>query len=49
MLERRSLKAPITLGVVMILTVVALAVGWIAINIVAATVNRDSAQSITSR
>ncbi len=42
MLERRSLKAPITLGVVMILTVVALTVGWIAINIVAATVNRDS-------
>jgi two-component system, OmpR family, phosphate regulon sensor histidine kinase PhoR len=43
MLERRSLKAPITFGVVMILTVVALTVGWIAINIVAATVNRDSA------
>jgi two-component system, OmpR family, phosphate regulon sensor histidine kinase PhoR len=43
MLERRSLKAPITLGVVMILTVVALTVGWIAINIVAWTVDRDSA------
>lgn len=43
MLERRSLKAPITLGVVLILTVVALTVGWIAINVVAATVNRDSA------
>jgi len=43
MLERRSLKAPITLGVVMIVTVVALAIGWVAINVIAATVNRDSA------
>lgn len=42
MLERRSLKAPITLGVVMIVTVVALAIGWVAINIIAATVNPDS-------
>ncbi len=43
MLERRSLTGPITLGVVMILTVVALTIGWIAINVVAATDNRDSA------
>lgn len=42
MLERRSLRAPITLGVVMIVTVVALAIGWVAINIIAATVNPDS-------
>lgn len=43
MLERRSLKAPITLGVVMILLVVLLTVGWISINVIAATVNRDAA------
>lgn len=43
MLERRSLTGPITLGVVMILTVVALTIGWIVINVVAATDNRDSA------
>lgn len=43
MLERRSLKAPITLGVVMILLVVALTVGWVSINVIAATINRDSA------
>ncbi len=43
MLERRSLKGPITLGVVMILLVVALAIGWVAINVVAATLNQDSA------
>lgn len=43
MLERRSLTGPITLGVVMILTVVALTIGWVAINVVAATDNRDSA------
>jgi signal transduction histidine kinase len=43
MLERRSLRGPITLGVVMIVTVVALAIGWVAINLGNATVNRDSA------
>lgn len=43
MLERRSLTGPITLGVVMILTVVALTIGWIAINVVLAKDNRDSA------
>ncbi len=43
MLERPSLTGPIPLGVVMILTVVALTIGWIAINVVAATDNRDSA------
>jgi len=43
MFERRSLKAPITLGVVMILLVVLLTVGWISINVIAATVNRDAA------
>jgi len=43
MLERRSLKAPITLGVVMILLVVALAVGWISITISTALDNQDSA------
>ncbi len=43
MLERRSLKGPITLGVVMIVTVVALTIGWVSINVVAATVNQDSA------
>ncbi len=42
MLERRSLKLPITLGVVMIVIVVALTVGWIAINVVALTVTQDS-------
>jgi two-component system phosphate regulon sensor histidine kinase PhoR len=42
MLERRSLKAPITLGVVMIVTVVALAIGWVAINVLAAKFNPDS-------
>ncbi len=42
MLERRSLKVPITLGVVLILIVVALTVGWIAINVVALTVTQDS-------
>lgn len=42
MLERRSLTGPITLGVVMIVTVVALAVGWVAINIAAAKDNRDA-------
>jgi two-component system phosphate regulon sensor histidine kinase PhoR len=43
MLERRSLRAPITLGVVMILLVVALAIGWIAISIGAALDNQDNA------
>lgn len=43
MLERRSLRAPITLGVVMILLVVALTIGWVSINVIAATINRDSA------
>jgi two-component system phosphate regulon sensor histidine kinase PhoR len=43
MMERRSLRAPITLGVVMILLVVALTVGWVSINVIALTVNRDSA------
>jgi len=42
MLERRSLKLPITLGVVLIVIVVALTVGWIAINLVALTVTQDS-------
>lgn len=42
MLERRSLRAPITLGVVMIVTVVALAIGWVAINVVAASINPAS-------
>ncbi len=35
MLERRSLRAPITLGVVMILLVVALSAGWVAVNVIA--------------
>lgn len=43
MLERRSLKGPVTLGVVMILTVVALAIGWVTVNVIAATVNEDAA------
>ncbi len=43
MLERRSLKGPITLGVVMILLVVALAVGWVSINVIAAWTNSDDA------
>lgn len=42
MLERRSLKVPITLGVVLIVIVVALTIGWIAINVVALTVTQDS-------
>ena len=40
MLERRSLKAPITLGVVMILLVVALTVGWVSINVILLTDTR---------
>lgn len=36
MLERRSLKAPITLGVVLIVTVVGLAIGWVVVNVVRA-------------
>lgn len=43
MLERRSLKAPITLGVVMILLVVLLTVGWISINVILAAANREAA------
>ncbi len=43
MLERRSLKAPITLGVVMIVLVVALAVGWVIVNVIALTVNQANA------
>ncbi len=43
MLERRSLKAPITLGVVMILVVVALTIGWIVVNIVLATKSQATA------
>ncbi|MGV3485073.1 MAG: sensor histidine kinase, partial [Planctomycetaceae bacterium] len=43
MLERRSLTAPITLGVVMILLVVALTVGWVSINVIALTDNREAA------
>jgi signal transduction histidine kinase len=42
MLERRTLTGPITLGVVLIVTVVALTVGWVAINIAAAKDNRDA-------
>lgn len=42
MLERRSLKVPITLGVVLIVIVVALTIGWIAINVAALTVTQDS-------
>lgn len=42
MLERRSLKAPITLGVVMILLVVVLAAVWILGNVLAATGNLGS-------
>ena len=37
MLERRSLKAPIALGVVMIVLVVILAAVWIVGNILGAT------------
>lgn len=43
MLERRSLTGPITLGVVMILTVVALAIGWVSLSVWAATDNRETA------
>ncbi len=43
MLERRSLRAPITLGVVMILLVVALSAGWVAVNIIGLNVNKDAA------
>ncbi len=43
MLERRSLRAPITLAVVMILLVVALAAGWVAVNIIGLNVNKDAA------
>ncbi len=43
MLERRSLKAPITLGVVLIVTVVGLAIGWVVVNVV--RVNEDPAST----
>lgn len=43
MLERRSLKVPITLGVVMIVLVVALAIGWISISVGAALENQANA------
>ncbi|MDB4679247.1 HAMP domain-containing histidine kinase [Rhodopirellula sp.] len=42
MLERRSLKAPIALGVVMIVLVVILAAVWILGNVLGATANPDS-------
>ncbi|MGB7326365.1 MAG: HAMP domain-containing sensor histidine kinase [Rubripirellula sp.] len=42
MLERRSLRAPITLGVVMIVMVVILAAVWILANVLAATGNLGS-------
>ncbi len=43
MLERRSLKAPITLGVVMILLVVGLSAVWVVQNVLGATGNLESA------
>ncbi len=42
MLERRSLRAPITLGVVMILLVVVLAAVWVVQNVLGATGNLES-------
>ena len=43
MLERRSLKAPVTLGVVMILLVVGLIAVWVLQNVLGATGNLESA------
>jgi signal transduction histidine kinase len=43
MFERRSLKWPITLGVVMIVLVVALTVGWILLAVFGAMQDRDAA------
>ena len=43
MFERRSLKWPITLGVVMIVLVVALTVGWVLLAVFGAMQDRDAA------
>ncbi|MEM7784871.1 MAG: sensor histidine kinase, partial [Planctomycetota bacterium] len=36
MFERRSLRLPITLGVILILSLAALIVGWVLVNVYAA-------------
>lgn len=43
MFDNRSLKWPITLGVVMIVLVILLTVGWVLINVIGALDNKDSA------
>ncbi len=43
MFERRSLKLPITLGVVMIVLLVALLIGWVILTVYVALKNADSA------
>ncbi len=43
MVARRSLKLPITLGVVMIVLLVALAVGWVLLAVFGALANKESA------
>ena len=43
MFERRSLKLPITLGVVMIVVVVLLIVGWVVVTVLGAISGEGSA------